>query len=90
MLFVLIPKLRPIIAPALQLPMVPPTAPNEEWRKSTFGQSNADPLQIVNPLPITLQLNIKMSLGHVHLLTFMSSPDPLPISILWVIRQGLC
>ena len=87
----LIPKLRPIIAPSLHSPMEPSLAPNKEWRKrildSRSGQSNADPLQIVNPLPVTLHWYIKMSPGHVQLLLiFTSLPDPLPTST-WIILQ---
>ena len=85
-LSVLIPKLRPTIAPSLHSPMDPSTVPNNEWRKrildSRSGQSNANPFQTVNPLPVILQLYVTMSPGHVHsLLVLMSLPDPIRISI---------
>ena len=43
----------------------------------TVGQSKA-----VNPLPVTLQLNVTTSPGHVQSLgNFMSCPDPTPATV---------
>ena len=61
--------------------MVPLLVLNEVCRKSilesTDGQSKADPLHIVNPLPVTLHLYVTMSVGHTQAVVFMSCPDPI-------------
>ena len=85
-LLLVIPVLRTSIAPSLHSPTVPLLVPNKEWRRRilelTVGQSKADPLQMVNPLPVTLQSYITTSPGHVQLLVdSMSCPDPTPATV---------
>ena len=71
------PILLPNSAPPLQDPLSPAPWNNEclkNIRELELGQKKADPLQIVNPLPVTLQVYTTVSPGQVQLLTWVSCP----------------